>query len=95
MLSAKKALATINKENDTSINFKLRQVDKIIKAAKALGQDKVVLTYITDQMIDELYKKGYLVYTTHCKIKGKDYKNGIAENIDRIPFHIIEWKHAK
>ena len=95
MISAKYALGTINKEVGMDSDFKkLCQVNKMIKAAKTLGQDKVILTYMTNEIMDELYDKGYRIYKIHGMIRDKMVGDPDIENIERITMYVVQWKHA-
>ena len=95
MISAKKALATRNKEEDVSLRYRLRQVDRMIKSAKEMNQDTVVLTFITDPMIDALIEKGYRVYAIKGSVRVRDCKDNSIEYVERIPLYVIRWGHAK
>ena len=96
MISANKANGTINKEIQTSsklfINLK---VGRMIKAAKDLGQNQLVLTYMTNDLMDSLYNKGYRVYKIHGNIRGLDCREENVEHVERIPLYVVQWKHAK
>lgn len=88
MISAKKALSKINTEIGTTSDFaKLREINKMIKAASKLGQNKVVLTYMTNSLMDVLYDKGYRIYKVAGTIKEGDYT-------EKLPLYVIQWKNS-
>ena len=85
MISAKRAFKNTNKEG-TSYNSKwynLWQINKMIKAAMNIGVNRIVLTWINDDIMNALYDKGYKIF----KVKAISKDNSIGS----LPLYIVQW----
>ena len=85
MISAKRAFKNTNKEG-TSYNSKwynLWQINKMIKAAMNIGNNRIVLTWIDNDIMNALYDKGYKIF----KVKANSKDNAISS----LPLYIVQW----
>ena len=85
MISAKKAYDMTNKEgtNQNSLSYNMKQINKMIKAAMNIGVNRIVLTWINNDIMDALYDKGYKIFKVRAN--SKDYA------ISSVPLYIVQW----
>ena len=88
MISAIKAKMIKGSMSDNSLRYNLRQINKMIKSASAMGLDKIILTWINTDIMNELYDKGYRIYKTKASIQdGESYS-------EKLVLYVVQWSHA-